>query len=146
MAHSVEARLPFLDHRLVSFAFQLPDEWKIRGPWNKYVLRAAMKGRIPESVRTRTDKMGFPTPVDEWFRNELYGPTQDLLASQATRERGLVRVDLVRADLERHRRGEVQMGAKLFSVVQMEQWLAGIGQSLADDVRPAMAAAVASIG
>jgi asparagine synthase (glutamine-hydrolysing) len=146
MAHSVEARLPFLDHRLVSFAFQLPDDWKIRGAWNKYVLREAMKGRIPESVRTRSDKMGFPTPVDDWFRNELYGPTQDLLASQATRERGLVRVDLVRADLERHRRGEVQIGAKLFSVVQMEQWLSGIGQPLAEEVRPAMDSAVASIG
>ena len=41
MAHSVEARLPFMDYRLVSYAFQLPGEMKIRGPWNKYVLREA---------------------------------------------------------------------------------------------------------
>jgi asparagine synthetase B (glutamine-hydrolysing) len=47
MAHSVEARLPFLDYRLVSFVSGLSDDWKIRGPWNKYVLREGMRGADP---------------------------------------------------------------------------------------------------
>ena len=65
MAHSVEARLPFLDYRLVSFLFSLSDDWKVQGPWNKFVLREAMRERIPESVRSRFDKMGFPTAGQE---------------------------------------------------------------------------------
>jgi asparagine synthase (glutamine-hydrolysing) len=59
MAHSIEARVPMLDHRVVEFAFSLPDQLKIRGVQTKYVLREAMRGVLPESVRARTDKVGF---------------------------------------------------------------------------------------
>jgi asparagine synthase (glutamine-hydrolysing) len=59
MAHSIEARVPFLDHRLVEFAFSLPDHLKINGARTKHVLREAMAGVLPESVRTRKDKLGF---------------------------------------------------------------------------------------
>lgn len=62
MAHSVEARLPFLDHRLVSLVASMSSDLKLRGPWNKFVLRESMRGRIPESVRSRVDKMRFPVP------------------------------------------------------------------------------------
>jgi asparagine synthase (glutamine-hydrolysing) len=59
MAHSIEARVPMLDHRVVEFAFRLPDDLKIRGVETKHVLREAMRGTLPESVRARTDKIGF---------------------------------------------------------------------------------------
>jgi asparagine synthase (glutamine-hydrolysing) len=59
MAHSIEARVPFLDARLVDFAFTLPEKLKIRGVTTKYVLREAMRGLIPEEIRTRKDKIGF---------------------------------------------------------------------------------------
>jgi asparagine synthase (glutamine-hydrolysing) len=59
MAHSIEARVPFLDHRLVEFAFGLPGEEKIHGAITKYVLREGLKGVLPETVRTRRDKIGF---------------------------------------------------------------------------------------
>jgi asparagine synthase (glutamine-hydrolysing) len=59
MAHSVEARVPFLDHQLVEFAFSLPVEEKIRGAETKRVLRQAMRGVIPEPIRQRRDKIGF---------------------------------------------------------------------------------------
>jgi asparagine synthase (glutamine-hydrolysing) len=59
MAHSIEARVPFLDHRLVDFAFTLPDEWKINEVTTKYILRQGMKGTLPESIRNRKDKIGF---------------------------------------------------------------------------------------
>lgn len=63
MAHSIEARVPFLDHRLVEFLFTLPADWKIRGVSTKYILREAMCGILPEVVRTRADKIGFrPSP------------------------------------------------------------------------------------
>ncbi len=67
MAHSLEARVPFLDHRLVEFAFRLPDEWKIRGRTTKYVLREALAGVIPEQIRSRADKVGFRAdPAVTW--------------------------------------------------------------------------------
>ena len=59
MAHSIEARVPFLDPRIVEFVFSLPEDWKIRGTKTKYILREAMRGILPDSIRTRTDKVGF---------------------------------------------------------------------------------------
>ncbi|MCS6316410.1 MAG: hypothetical protein H8K05_01230, partial [Nitrospira sp.] len=120
MAHSVEARLPFLDYRLVSFVSALSDDWKVRGPWNKYVLREGMRGRIPESVRTRVDKMGFPTASKKWFAHDLYEPLRDILGSQAVRERGIYNAGALINDLERHRRGEVDLANRLFHVAEFE--------------------------
>jgi len=125
MAHSVEARLPFMDYRLVSLLFRLGPEWKLRGPWNKYVLREAMGGRIPESVRSRVDKMGFPTPVGKWLAGELLEPVQDLLASRAARERGIYDLEAIRRDLLRHREGRVDVSRNLFDVAQFELWAGG---------------------
>lgn len=124
MAHSVEARLPFMDFRLVSLAFQLDDAWKIRGPHNKYVLREALRGHIPEGVRARLDKMGFPSPVQSWFRGPFYDALQDTLGSATMRERGIYNVEAIRADLERHRRGDATIGNALFNVAQFERWMA----------------------
>jgi asparagine synthase (glutamine-hydrolysing) len=59
MAQSIEARVPFLDHRVVEFVFTLPDDWKIRGLTTKYILRQAMRGVLPEDIRSRKDKIGF---------------------------------------------------------------------------------------
>ena len=122
MAHSVEARVPFLDYRLVSFAYRLPANWKLRGPWNKYLLRESMRGRIPESVRTRVDKMGFPTSAGQWFRDQLYAPMLDLLHSRHARERGIYDIARIVNDLNRHRTGETDVAQELFRVAQLETW------------------------
>src|SRR5574340_1161598 len=120
MANSVEARLPFLDYRLVSFVCGLPDDWKIRGPWNKYVLREAMRGRIPESVRARVDKMGFPTASKKWFAHDLHEPLRDILGSRTVRERGIYNVGALLTDLDRHRRGEIDLANRLFHIAEFE--------------------------
>ena len=122
MAHSVEARMPFLDYRLVSFLFGLPAHWKIRGPWNKFILREAMRGRIPESVRSRADKMGFPTAGQEWFAHDLYEPIADLLSSRAVRERGIYKVGAILSDLERHKRDEIDVHHDLFHLAEFEMF------------------------
>jgi asparagine synthase (glutamine-hydrolysing) len=67
MDHSIESRVPFLDYRLVEFAFMLPDEWKIRDVTTKYILRACMKGILPETIRNRKDKIGFKTDPNLTF-------------------------------------------------------------------------------
>ena len=122
MAHSIEARMPFLDCRLVSLAFSLPEEWKVRGPWNKYVLRAAMRNRIPEPVRSRLDKMGFPAPAKAWFGDAFYGPMHDLLSTRELRERGIYQPDVIRRDLERHRDGAIDVSRQLFNLFEFEVW------------------------
>ncbi|WP_414691815.1 asparagine synthase (glutamine-hydrolyzing) [Noviherbaspirillum sp.] len=68
MAHSVESRVPFLDHSLVEFVLGLPDEYKLSDGMTKQVLREGMRGVLPEKIRTRTDKMGFETPEEVWMR------------------------------------------------------------------------------
>lgn len=125
MAQSVEVRLPFMDYRLIALAFRLGSEWKLRGGYNKFVLRESMRGRIPEVVRARPRKFGFPTSVNAWFRDALYVPLRDYLASRAVRESGLWNVAEVTNALERHRRGEIQAGARLFDVAQVCLWAQG---------------------
>jgi asparagine synthase (glutamine-hydrolysing) len=120
MAHSVEARLPFLDYRLVSYLFSLPAHWKVRGASNKFILREAMRGRIPESVRSRPDKMGFPTAGQKWFAQDLYEPMADILASRGVKERGIYHVQNVIRDLERHRREEIDIHHDLFHLAEFE--------------------------
>jgi asparagine synthase (glutamine-hydrolysing) len=70
MAHSVEARVPFLDYRLVEFAVGLPDDYKIARGVTKRVLREGMRGVLPEKVRARVDKLGFVTPEETWLKEE----------------------------------------------------------------------------
>jgi asparagine synthase (glutamine-hydrolysing) len=71
MAHSIEARVPFLDHRLVEFSIALGNEHKIVGADTKRVLRRAMADVLPPAVRERKDKLGFATPENAWFRGPL---------------------------------------------------------------------------
>lgn len=122
MAHSIEVRLPFLDHRLVGLLFGLQSNWKLRGPWNKFVLREAMRGRIPESVRSRVGKMGFPTSSREWFRGPLYERLREIIHDRAFREHGLLRADALASVLEDHRAGNVAHTGKLFAAVQFHLW------------------------
>jgi asparagine synthase (glutamine-hydrolysing) len=129
MAHGVEVRLPFLDYRLVALAFRLGDEWKFSGENTKVLLREAMRQRIPESVRTRGQKFGFPTAAASWFRQELRAPLQDLLASRAVRECGFWNLRQVERDLRRHQRGDVNLSGRLFDVVQLSLLAGGFTTS-----------------
>lgn len=86
MAFSLEARTPFLDYRLVEFAFSLPSEFKIDVGWTKCVLRHAVSGLAPAAVVERRDKKGYPTPASHWFRGPLKDWAADLLHSQRCRE------------------------------------------------------------
>ena len=71
MAWSVESRVPFLDHNLVEFIIGLPNEYKFRGGRTKAILRAGMRGVVPDEILDRRDKMGFVTPQSEWMMSNL---------------------------------------------------------------------------
>lgn len=90
MAHSIEARVPFLDYRVVEYVLGLPDEEKIEGGVTKIALRRAMEGVLPEEVRTRTDKLGFQMADTDWLKN---APRQyrDALGAAVEAAKGIIR-------------------------------------------------------
>ena len=112
-----------LDYRLVELVFGLANEWKIRGPLNKYLLREAMRGRIPEVVRTRVDKMGFPSPYRQLLDGKSFDAVFELLTSRRARERGVYDWERMIRDLEAHRDGSnAEMASRAFRVAQLELW------------------------
>jgi asparagine synthase (glutamine-hydrolysing) len=68
MAFSIESRVPFLDHKLVEYIFNLPIDQKIKNGWNRYVYRTALKGHMPDKNRLRRSKIGFTNPELSWMR------------------------------------------------------------------------------
>lgn len=82
MQHGIEIRMPFMDYRLVSYVFSLPDGSKLGGGFTKRILRDAMKNTLPEPIRTRTLKIGIGAPMEEWFNNELRQYVMDTIHSE----------------------------------------------------------------
>jgi asparagine synthase (glutamine-hydrolysing) len=82
MGNGVEVRAPFLDWRLVCYGFSLPAEAKIKNGLSKYPVRAAMAGRMPDSVRLRGPKVGFPLPLYAWLGGPLKSFILDTVSSQ----------------------------------------------------------------
>jgi asparagine synthase (glutamine-hydrolysing) len=95
MAHSIEARVPFLDYRLVEFVLGLPDELKIADGTTKRVLREGMRGSLPERVRNRVDKMGFVTPEEVWLREQSTDRFRAALAAAIDASGGIIRRDVM---------------------------------------------------
>ena len=122
MAHSLEARVPFLDYRFVELCFSLPGDELIRRGRTKDVLRRALADVLPPQVRERRDKLGFVTPEKRWFRGELGDLAGDVFASSSFVDRGLVEPAAARRRLERHRRGEVDAGMELWRALNVELW------------------------
>lgn len=86
MAFSRETRMPFLDHRLVDFCIALPDDILTRDGWQKWPLREASKGLMPEPIRWRADKVGYAAPLDIWLRNDLKEWAHERLHHPALRD------------------------------------------------------------
>ena len=86
MSHGIEVRMPFMDWRLVTYGFALPEASKIGGGHTKRVLRHAMRGILPESIRLRTKKIGFISPMDSWARGALKVWLLDVSSSRSFRE------------------------------------------------------------
>lgn len=106
MAHSLEVRVPFLDHELLEYAARVPAHYKLHGMERKYVLREAVRSLLPESFFERR-KMGFSPPMTVWFRGELKSFVEDTLSESAIERAGVFRYEAVRSLLDAHfaRRG-----------------------------------------
>jgi asparagine synthase (glutamine-hydrolysing) len=122
MAHSLEVRPPFLDHRIVEFAARLPEDLKIRGGRLKFVLRELMKDRLPKTV-VRRSKEGFDIPTHHWFRTILKPLLLDTLNEQSVRESGILSWPAVDAVIRAHLDRRANLGYHLWGLVVLFLWM-----------------------
>ena len=119
MAHSLEARLPFLDYRIVELMFSVDPRNLISEGRAKVILRESLADLLPESVRGRTDKVGFDTPEAMWLTGPLANFARDVLTSRACRERGWIDVAAAEASLRGH---AGPPGSPLWRALCLELW------------------------
>lgn len=123
MFFSIEARVPFLDHRLVERLLAMPGESHIKKGVTKAFLREAMEGTLPEKIRNRKDKVGFVTPQSQWFRSERFkvfiGST---VCSDSIARRGYVKPESVCRLLKMHDTGKEDFSRDIWKLVNLELW------------------------
>ena len=133
MAVSLEAREPFLDHKLAALAIALPLEWKLRQGQNKYILRRLLDGHYPAGLFDRP-KHGFSAPVGKWLRGPLRGVLEEELAPQRVREFGLLDSDAVQRAVAQFLAGGVNTSAAgMWFLLQLQRWA---GRWLLSGARP----------
>jgi len=122
MAHSLEVRPPFLDPRIVDFASSLPQQFKIRGFKQKFILRDLMRGKLPESVLNRK-KTGFDIPTHDWFRGPLRPLLMDTLTTQAVEATGIFDAAAVHSLISNHLERRVNVGYHLWGLMTLFLWM-----------------------
>ena len=120
MAHSIEARVPLLDHKLVEFAATIPPELQLRDGATKHVFKSALRGIVPEAILARR-KHGFAVPLGQWFRGALAGFARELLLSESCRSRGIFEPAYVERLLARQARGR-DLDFHLWAFISFELW------------------------
>jgi asparagine synthase (glutamine-hydrolysing) len=120
MAHSIEARVPLLDHKLVEFAATIPSDFKLQGNTTKYIFKRAMEGILPDDILYRP-KRGFAIPLGRWFRGKLNGFVRDLLLAPASRQRGIFNASYIERLIQLHERGR-GLDLQLWTLITFELW------------------------
>ena len=122
MAHSLEARCPFLDHRVMELAAKMPLDLKLRDGKGKRVLLEVFSDLLPQSIQTRP-KMGFGVPLAHWFRNELKPLLNDTLLDSTARSRGYFRPEYVQLLIDEHQAEKWDHSYRLWSLIVFERWM-----------------------
>ncbi len=121
MCNSLEARSPFLDHKIMEFAAGLPAGYKMRHLVKKYILKKSIKDLVPkENVYRR--KMGFGVPVGEWLRGELKDFLNETLLSSASLNRGYFRPEAIKEMVREHAQARVDYTMQLWALLMLELW------------------------
>lgn len=121
MAHSVEVRPPFLDHRLIEYAATLPGGMKIRGGRVKSILKDAVADLLPEGLVDRP-KEGFVMPINDWLLNVLRSFVEDCLSAPRLSSHGLLEPAAVRALLDRYYVGDKSLASRIWNLVAFQNW------------------------
>jgi asparagine synthase (glutamine-hydrolysing) len=121
MAASLEARSPFLDHKLVELAARIPSNLKLHGKTTKYILKQAAAGILPDDIIHRP-KHGFGVPVGRWFREDLQRYARDILLDPGTLARGYFRESAIRQLLDEHISGQRNHDQRIWMLLTFEWW------------------------
>jgi len=121
MAASLEARIPMLDDRLITYAASIPSSDKIKSLKPKYLLKQAFADFLPEPILTRK-KMGFNVPTGAWFRGDQREVITNLLLSERIRSRGYFNAEYVERIVQDHLSGKTNYQAQIFTLASLELW------------------------
>jgi asparagine synthase (glutamine-hydrolysing) len=130
MAHSLEVRVPLLDHRLVEWASSLPPGLKLRGSTSKYILKKTLEADLPHDVLYRT-KMGFSVPLAAWLRGPLAQRARDALLAGAIAECGYFEPAVLDRLVQQHAAGRHDHSATLWSLLMLDAFLRHMQQPAA---------------
>ncbi|MHB1241039.1 MAG: asparagine synthase-related protein, partial [Gammaproteobacteria bacterium] len=122
MAHSLEVRVPILDHLLVEWASGLPPEWMVQGGAGKHLFKTALEPYLDPDILYRR-KMGFAVPLDSWFRGPLRERVEHAVLGPALADSGLFDTQYLRALVEQHQSGRRDHSAALWSLLMFEGFL-----------------------
>ena len=122
MAHSLEVRPPYLDHRIIEFASTLPNDLRIQGRAQKVILKRLMKGKLPESI-LRRPKIGLDIPIHDWLRGPLRELLMDTLSHKAIEETGLFHKNAVQNLIADHMDRRMNVGYHLWGLITLILWM-----------------------
>jgi asparagine synthase (glutamine-hydrolysing) len=122
MAHSLEARSPFLDHEVMELAARLPESLKVRGRQTKRILRELFAELLPPAI-TRRGKMGFSVPLGLWFRGPLATPLREILLAKDARIFQYLRRTGIEELFAQNAAGRADHGKRLWALLNLEVWL-----------------------
>ncbi|MEW6354946.1 MAG: asparagine synthase (glutamine-hydrolyzing) [Planctomycetota bacterium] len=121
MAHSLESRSPFLDHKLIEFVATIPTDLKLRRLKTKHILKRAFDDLLPGPIRNRP-KMGFGVPIAEWFRTDLADYVRDVLLDRKATSRGYFKKSSVEQLVNQHIGRQADHGYRLWALLMLELW------------------------
>ncbi|RPI79524.1 MAG: asparagine synthase (glutamine-hydrolyzing) [Desulfobacteraceae bacterium] len=121
MLNSLEVRVPFLDHRVVEYAFGLPGSTKLKARQGKYILRETFKDLLPPALHHRP-KAGFEMPIGAWLRKELHFLMDEYLGPHSIRRQGLFDADIVQNLVQTHLSGRRDTSWQLWNLIVFQHW------------------------
>ena len=121
MAVSLETRVPFLDHRVVEFAWSLPQKYKMNNGVSKLALREVLYNYVPKNMIERP-KMGFGVPLGDWLRGPLKSWAEELISEDRIRKEGLLNYDLIKDKWDDHMSGKRNWAYHIWDVLMFQSW------------------------
>ena len=121
MASSIEARVPFLDHRLIEYSWKIPHSLKYRNGKSKWILRKILKNYVPENLTDRPKK-GFGIPLNDWLRGPLRDWAENLLSEKKLKNEGFFNPKLIRNKWEDYISNKNESHYDLWNVLMFQSW------------------------